>query len=555
LAPATVKPTFSPRVEELSFLRNLGLLFIAAAVVAFFGRFLRVPSIVSYILAGLLLGPAFGWVEVDHSLELIAEFGIALLLFLVGLELSFNKIKDVGKVAVAAGLGQVIFTAAGGFVICLLLDFTVMESVFLATGLTFSSTVVVVKLLDQLGDLNRLYGRIAVGIFLVQDIVVIFALTFLSGFGRGEEMTVASVTLGILKAFGGMGIICLAMLVAAKYILPKPFGWAARSPDVIFLWALSWCFLIVLSAELLGLSLEIGAFLAGISIAQLPYNDDLRRRVHPLMNFFVAVFFLTLGAQMEFGDAREAWFESLVLAAFVLIGNPLIFLIIITRMGYGEKTAFKTSVTVAQISEFSFIFAAMGVTAGLIGARILSITALVGVITIVISAYMILQSERLYNILARLKVFRLFPTKGSQPEEKPAVEKSGHIIVVGMNPLGRKIARRLHARGEEVLAIDTDPGKLVDLPGETLIGNIEYKSVVEESGFERARLIISALQIEDANMLLAFRCKEAGVPLAVHAFDASVVDDLLELEADYLMMPKVDGIVTQRQRLREEGIS
>lgn len=555
MAPATVEARFPARVEELSFLRNLGLLFIAAAVVAFLGRFLRVPSIVSYILAGLLLGPTFGWVEVDHSLELIAEFGIALLLFLVGLELSFNKIKDVGKVAVAAGLGQVVFTAAGGFVICLLLDFTVMESVFLATGLTFSSTVVVVKLLDQLGDLNRLYGRIAVGIFLVQDIVVIFALTFLSGFGRGEEMTLASVSLGILKAFGGMGIICVAMLAAAKYILPKPFAWAARSPDVIFLWALCWCFLIVLSAEVLGLSLEIGAFLAGISLAQLPYNDDLRRRVHPLMNFFVAVFFLTLGAQMEFGDAREAWFESLVLAAFVLIGNPLIFLIIITRMGYAEKTAFKTSVTVAQISEFSFIFAAMGVTAGLIGARILSITALVGVITIVISAYMILQSERLYNILARLQVFRLFPTKGSQPEEKPAIERSGHIIVVGMNPLGRKIARRLHARREEVLAIDTDPGKLLDLPCETLIGNIEYKSVVEESGFERARLIISALQIEDANMLLAFRCREAGVPLAVHAFDASVVDDLLELEADYLMMPKVDGIVTQRQRLREEGIS
>ncbi|MFW6352850.1 MAG: cation:proton antiporter [Verrucomicrobiota bacterium] len=541
-------------VDELFFLQNLGVLFIAAAIAAFIGRYARVPTIVAYIVAGLVVGPALGLVEMDHSLELIAEFGIALLLFLVGLELSFDKIKDVGKVAMAAGLGQVVFTAAGGFVLCYLLDFSVMESVFLATGLTFSSTVVVVKLLDQLGDLNRLYGRIAVGIFLVQDIVVIFALTFLTGFGEGEEMTAGNIALGVGKAFGGMGLICVAVLLASRYLLPRPFSWAARSPEVVFLWALCWCFMVVLGAEILGLSLEIGAFLAGISLAQLPYNDDLRRRVHPLMNFFVAVFFLTLGVQMEFGEAREAWMEALILALFVLIGNPLIFLFIITRLGYGQKTAFKTSVTVAQISEFSFIFAAMGVTAGLIGTRILSITALVGVITIVISAYMILQSEKLYTLVAKTGLLRLFKVSGVDAEDTASTGFDGHILVIGMNSFGRSIARALHEQGEQVLAVDTDHGKLADLPCATMIGNVEYESVLEEVGFKHARAVISALQIEDANQLLAYRCKEAGVPYAVHAFDASVVDDLVELDADYLMMPKVDGILSQRRELKREGL-
>src|SRR5690606_3475868 len=141
-----------------------------------------------YIATGLVLGPATGLVELSEVIELISEIGIALLLFLVGLELNLAKIKDVGKVAVVAGIGQVVFTAAGGFGLGLLLGFEVMASLFIAVALTFSSTVVVVKLLDEKGELNALYGRIAVGIFLVQDLVVIVALTFLSGLTNPDEM-------------------------------------------------------------------------------------------------------------------------------------------------------------------------------------------------------------------------------------------------------------------------------------------------------------------------------------------------------------------------------
>ena len=545
-------------MEDLLFLRNLGLMFIAAGVATFIGRFARVPGIVAYIIAGLVLGPALGVVEVDYAMETIAEFGIALLLFLVGLELSFDKIKDVGKVALAAGIGQVVFTAAGGYLLCWLLGFGPMDSLFLAVGLTFSSTVVVVKLLDQLGDLNRLYGRIAVGIFLVQDLVVVLVLTLLAGIARGDDaaadLTFATVALGVFKAFGGMTLLLLAVIAASKFILPRPFGWAARSPEVIFLWALCWCFAVVLAAEELGLSLEIGAFLAGISLAQMPYNDDLRRRVHPLMNFFVAVFFISLGIQMEFAEAAAAWPASIALSLFVLIGNPLIFIIIITRMGYAEKTAFKTSVTVAQISEFSFIFAAMGVTAGLIGSEILSITALVGVITIVVSAYMILQSERLYRVVRATGILRIFRARQSDGSDDTLKQRSGHVIVVGMSPFGRNIVRRVHKLGHTVLAIDTDPVKLHGLPCETMIGNIEYASVVEEADLPRARLVISALQIEDTNQLLAFRCKEYGIPCAIHAFDPSVVDDLIELNVGYLMMPKVDGVMAERDILKKEGL-
>lgn len=543
---------------EIDIIRNLGLIVVTAAVFCLIGRAIRMPTIVVYIIAGLFLGPILNWVEIDHSLELISELGIALLLFLVGLELSLSKIRDVGSVALVAGIGQVVFTAAGGFVLCWFLEFTVMESLFLATALTFSSTVVVVKLLDQKGDLNKLYGRIAVGIFLVQDLVVIVVLTFLAGLSPGEgggepsTFTWNDSLLGLLKAFGGMGLILLVALLASRYVLPKPFAWAARSQDTIFIWALSWCFGIVFLAEILELSLEIGAFLAGLALAQLPYNEDLRRRLHPLTNFFIAIFFVSLGIQMDFANAREALPQSIVLALFVLIGNPLIFMVIIARMGYSERIAFQTSVTVAQISEFSFIFAAMGVSAGLIGEGVLSVVALVGVITIAVSAYMILYTEPLYRLLKWSRLLKIFCAR-QDAESEVEHRRTGHVIVVGMNTLGRSLVHALRARGETVLAVDTDPEKLSGLDCEPFLGSVDYESVIHEIDLPHARLVVSALQIEDTNHLLAYRCRSYEVPCAIHAFDVALVDELLDLDAAYLFMPTADGIIAQRNFI-EQGV-
>jgi hypothetical protein len=348
-------------------------------------------------------------------------------------------------------------------------------------------------------------------------------------------------------------------LLASRYILPRPFAWAARSPEVLLVWALSWCFLLVLAAHAFGLSLEVGAFLAGLGLAQLPCNDDLRRRVHPLMNLFIAVFFVSLGIRMEAGGAAANWWPTLVLALFVLIGNPFIFMIIIRRMGYDKSTSFLTSVTVAQISEFSFIFAGMGLSRGLIGAEILSITALVGVVTIAVSAYMILYNRPLLKWCDKMGIldWRVFAPGREVISAGPSahgLSLSGHVIVVGMNTLGRRIVRELHERGETVLAVDTDPAKLQDLPGHTLMGSVEYLSVLKDAEIDRAKLLVSALRIEETNDLLAYRCQSAGIPSAVHVVDLSVVDNLLDLGTDYMMIPKVDGVKAQLKKLRAMNI-
>ena len=543
-------------MEDGTFLHNIGLMIVVATAVVFLLRPLKIPTIVAYLIAGLLLGPLLGLIQLGapgaetSAVHLVAEVGIALLLFLVGLELSLAKIMDVGKVAVPAGIGQVVFTALGGFGIAWLLGFSTMESIFLATALTFSSTVVVVKLLDQRKDMNELYARIAVGIFLVQNLVVIVVLTLLAGLGDADS-GFQWIDLG--RAFGGMALLLLLAVLAARFVLPRPVSWAARSPEMLFVWSLFWCFLFVEFAEWMDLSPEIGAFLAGLSLAQLEEAHDLRRRIHPLMNFFTAIFFIALGVGMDLSAASEHLGAALGLSLFVLIGNPLIFMVIITRFGYSEKTSFKTSVTVAQISEFSFIFAAVGLQSGLIDESILSVIAVVGLVTIAASAYMILYSDPLYAWCRERGLLKLFRANAPE-EEEPAVDLAGHILVVGMNTLGRRVAEALHERGEQVVCVDVDAHKMRGMPGLHVLGNIEYTSVMEETGLHAAKLVVSALQIEDTNNLIAFHCQRHGVPCAIHAFDYFVVDALRELGVTYLMDSKRCGRGRMEKELRSAGV-
>ena len=540
--------------DDYQLLLHLGFIVITAATFAFVGKLIRMPTIVGYILAGVVLGPLLKLIEIDDSLDLISELGIALLLFLVGLELSFEKIKDLGRVGLILGGCQVLLTAIGGTLVAYSIGFGLIEAIFLGGTVTFSSTVVVIKLLDQKGVMNRLYARISVALFLAQDIVVIGALTVLTGFGGSEPLTPMEMAINFSQAFGGMALLLTLALIAARYLLPKPFAWAARAPDTVFIWALCWCFLVVMLAHQFHLSVEIGAFLAGIAIAQLPIHEDLHRRLHPLMAFFIAVFLVTLGIKMDLSSFSRVWPAALGLSAFVLLIKPLIVFNILARIRFSEYTAFQTAVATGQVSEFAFILLALGATTGLIGADIVALGGLVGIITIALSSYLIIHSEALYRLFARTGVLRIFRAK--QEDDVEALRhRKAHSIVVGMNALGREIVQQLTQRGERVLAIDTDPNKLEGLgPADILIGNVEYQSVVEEIGLREAKIVVSALQIEDTNHMLAYRCRSAGVPCAIHAFDMSVVDDLLDLNTTYLMMPAADGVVQQRKLMQQEGV-
>ncbi len=541
-----------PRVAgNTDFIAGLAIIVISAFVFSFAGGFLRVPSIVLYLLAGLVIGPIGGLIHVTKSIDAISEAGIALMLFLVGLEMSIERIRVLGTLGVFAGLGQVVVTFGAGWACAALLGFGAPESAFAGVALMLSSTVVVIKLLTEKKEAGATHGRIAIGVLLVQDVTVIVLLTLLAGVdGGGASM--AAVVRGLGTAIGGMLLLVAVTVLATRFVLPRLFAGAANSPQTLFVWSLAWCFLVVAGADAFHLSHEVGAFLAGIGLAQLPYNRDLHRRVHPLMNFFIAVFFVTLGVELHPGEAFAQWPVELGICAFVLLAKPVIVFGITRLLGFTPRSSLLAGLSLAQISEFSFIFLALAHRAGFVSSATVSAVGMAGLLTIAISSFLIQYDGAVAAFFGRW-----FPSLNApDPADAPVAgaEFHNHVIVVGMNTLGRRLGRDLTDRGEQVLAIDTDPAKLRGLPCATLLGNIEYLATLEEAGLPRAKLLVSALQIEESNELLAFRCQACGVPSSILAVDMKCMDGLLALDVGYLMIPKVDGIKMQNRQLEELGI-
>ena len=331
---------------------EITLLLVLAAAMSMVMRALKQPLIIGYILIGLLVGPSvLGIVESAESIELLGNFGIALLLFIVGLGLNPKVIKEVGKVSLLTGLGQVIFTSAIGFWITTILGYDVMTAFYIAVALTFSSTIIILKLLTDKKEQNKLYGKIAIGFLLVQDVVATFALVIASASGQGE-LNAQEV---LLLAAKGIGLVALTLVVSSQ-VVRRLSTFLARSQELLFLFAIAWGFGIGTLFYEAGFSLEVGALLAGVALASMPYAQEIGSRLRPLRDFFIVVFFIALGAKLNIDNLSGIIWQAVGLSAFVLIGNPIIVMTIMGVLGYKRKTSFNAGLAVAQISEFSLIF-------------------------------------------------------------------------------------------------------------------------------------------------------------------------------------------------------
>ena len=530
-------------------LRDLGLILVTAAVLLLAARPFRVPPILTYMIGGLILGPLAGLLAVSERIELFSELGVALLLFVVGLELRIDRIRDVGRAAVLAGVTQVGLTFGLGIGLGLLLGFPTTPAALFGLVAAFSSTVVVIKLLDRVGDLGAVYGRVAIGILLVQDVLVAVVLTVLSGLGAGGVEETSSPWVGLGAAFLGLIALTLAGAAAVRWVLHPLYRWLSESIEAVFVISLTWAFAFIVAAEELHVSVELGAFVAGVALAQLPHTDELRRRVHPLVDFFLAVFFVALGARMAPSDMAAYWPAALALSAFVLLFKPALIAALLRGLGQQPRTAFLAGLTLGQVSEFSFIVVGLAIDAGLVESEFLGLVGLSGLITIGVSAVLVPHGR---SIAARLG--SRAPGLAGAGEVAERGERGGHVVVIGMNTLGRLLVRRFVELGEDVLAVDTDPEKLEGLPAEVMAGNVDHGVMLEEAGIPRAKLVVSALQIEDVNSMLAYRCRRLGVPVSIHAFDPSLADELLEIGADHLMISKHDGIRHMAAALRRLGV-
>lgn len=538
---------------ELAILRDLAWVVIGAAVVLHALRPFGVPPILAFMLAGVLLGPVAGVLDVSEPLHLFSELGVALLLFVVGLELSIENVRDLGRPAVIAGVLQVTGMFALGTLLMLLLPgIEPVAALFLGLAGAFSSTVVVVKMLDRAGELDALHGRLAIGVLLVEDVIVALVLTLVVGLAGGDGGDPGGIARGLGGAFVGLLVLTALAAAAVRWILPRVFGWLSQSGEALFIASITWALGFILAAGYFGLSIELGAFVAGVALAQLPFSDELNRRVHPLVDFFLAIFFVALGAGMDFGAALRYLPAVVLLSLMVLFAGPLLVAFLLTRLGYSGRTAFLAAVVLSQVSEFAFILLGLGVAGGLVEAELLSLVGLVGLVTISVSSILAPRGRQLYAWLERRRLPAWLRRAGRT--EEPAAPRAGHVVVIGMNTLGRMLVQRLAERGERVVAVDTDRRKLRGLPAETIVGTIDDPAVLEHAGLGRAKLAVSALKIEDVNSMLVYRCVQLGVPVSVHAHDPAFAHELLDLGADHLMVSKLDGIPHMQAALRRAGV-
>ena len=492
---------------------EFALLLIISAVAGAIAVRLRQPVLIAYIVVGILVGPAvFGIVKAHEQVALLAEIGVTVLLFVVGLKLDLHHIRHIGPVALATGLGQLGFTLVFGFLIIVLMGKSLMEALYVAVALTFSSTIIVVKLLSDKRELDSLHGRIAVGFLIVQDVAVVLAMMTMSALrGAGDDAMLAVAGHLALRLVGAT----VLMFVLMRYVLPWLVHAMARSQELLLIFAIAWGTGLAALGEWAGFSKEAGAFMAGFSLASTSYREAMNARLTGIRDFMLLFFFIDLGSKLDFSTLGGEIWPAVVLSVFVLIGNPLIVMAIMGYMGYRKRTGFLAGLTVAQISEFSIVFVAMGITLGHVGVEALGLTTLVGLVTIMMSTYMILFSHALYDRLAPwLGVF-----ERKRPFRELAVERRGRpagqpdIIIFGLGRYGSRLMSQLCAAGIEVLGVDFDPETvraLRKLRQPVRFGDGEDPSFLESLPLEHTRWAITTFPQWESNRAFLNALKEAG---------------------------------------------
>ena len=516
---------------------ELAIIILIAAGLGIAARLLKQPIILAYIFTGIIIGIlSFFNLNNRELFQTFSELGITFLLFLVGLEINYSSLRLVGKASVLIGLGQIVFTAVIGYFIALFFDFNQLQSLYIAIALTFSSTIIVVKLLSEKKDTNSLYGKISIGLLLVQDFVAILILIFLAGIQTGEGINFNEVFLTAIKGL----ILFIAMLWLGRKILPFVFNKIAQSQELLFLTSLAWCLGIATAVAKTGFSIEIGGFLAGLALANSSEHFQISAKIRSLRDFFILIFFVILGSSLIFSDFSGLTLPIIVFSLFVLIGNPLIVLIIMGLLGYRKRTSFMCGVTVAQISEFSLILAALGLKLGHLNTQIVSLITAVGIITITLSTYLILHAEKIFRRFPRF--FSLFERKKIKEDESLIRQFKKPIILIGSHRLGQSIA--FHLPKDNLLIIDFDPEMISQLRRhgfDYIFGDIGDAEIFEKANFNEARLVISTSPDFEDNLTLLSELNllknRNKIKVIIRAQDEKEAEILYKQGVDYALLP------------------
>ncbi len=513
---------------------ELAAVILVAAAFGFLAKLFRQPIVLAYLLAGLFIG-YFRFIPIPAFSSVFSELGIMFLLFLVGLEINYDSFRTVGKSALVIGLAQILLTFGLGYWVTQLLHFGPVPGAYVAIALTFSSTILAVKILTEKKELHSLHGRIAIGILLIQDVVAILLLVLLAGLEAGQGFSALAVIGTVAKSILLFGF----MLWLGRSVLPHLFDRVARSAELLFVITLAWVFLVAAFVSKIGFSTSIAGFLAGLALANSSEHYEIASRFRPLRDFFLLLFFVVLGASVASASLNGLALPVLILTLFVLIATPLVVLAVMGILGYRHRTGFMTGMVIAQTSEFSLVLVALGARLGHLPENMVSLVTAVAILTFVISGYLALHGERFFR---RASPFlRLFERK--EPLEDGAWEKelAQPIILVGAHRTGQSILT--HIPAEELLVIDADPEVIKDMRRqgiEHLLGDIRDADVFERANFPHARLAISTSPDLEDNLYLLEQLNllDSRPKAVVRAETEADAHRLYAAGADYVLLPQ-----------------
>ncbi len=534
---------------------EISIILLITTIISLIMNSLRQPLVIGYIISGIVAGPyVLSILSSSEQIELFSKIGITILLFIVGIGLNPLVIKEFGKVSLLAGSLQIILISLVGFFVVNFLGFDNLTSLFIALTLTFSSTIIVLKLLADKGDINNFYGKIVIGVLLVEDIVATCILLFLSTLSSSGGLSIQEILAALaIKAL----IIAIVLVIFSKYILPKIGNWFAASQELLFIASLSWGLSIAALFATMGFSIEIGALIAGVALSMSPFAYEIMSRMKPIRDFFVTMFFILLGSHLVLDGITALIVPAIILSLFVLITKPLIIMTVMSLLGYKKKIGFMASTSLSQISEFSLILATLALSYKYISQEAVTLITLVGIVTMAGSSYMIIYASQIYEKTKHfLRVFDIIRVGNGKIENHNSDQYES--ILFGYDRVGSYFTHAMEKINTKFVVVDFNPRSIQKLKKENIehrYGDAEDIEFLDELGLSKVKLIVSTIPEYEANSIILKHYKKInpGGIIILISHDVNEAKRLYEHGATYVIVPHNLGAHHAAKMIAEYG--
>ncbi|MEP7105422.1 MAG: cation:proton antiporter [Chloroflexota bacterium] len=552
-------------IRSTDLLSSVGICVTAAAIAALIGWRVRQPLILAYLLTGVLIGPhVLDLVGDREAISTVSEIGLILLLFVIGLEIDLKKLLGSGRavaalgfiqVPICIGLGLLFFGAIPG------LGGGRYAVIYLAACMSMSSTMIVVKLLYDRSDLDTLPGRMTLGALVFQDVWAVVMLAVQPNLANPDLKPLA------ISLLEGIGLVVWS-LAMSRYVLPRVFRAVAKAPELVLVTALAWCFFLAAAASLAGLSREMGALIAGVSISTFPYSMDVGAKVGSIRDFFVTLFFVTLGMQIPIPSAHVLLVAAAA-AAFLILSRAVV-VPILYFAGLGQRASILPAVNLANISEFSIVIASLGLARGHIDSSVVTVVILTFAATSIVSTYLIGDSARVYRILHR--VLRLLHIPDIDQPDASTQHTQADVVFLGFFRDASSVLHEFEHHGpkrgrhrlvDRMLVIDFNPHVIGELRRRNVpcvYGDISHLDTLVHAHVMGAKLVISSIPddvLRGTNNARLFAEAKQVWPAAAVILTSEHVPQALEFYAagaDFVYVPRMSS-AHELARIIQSGLT